>query len=105
MLVAPYERDPSSSEKEWRKPIDFPLGGGQAVTGFAALRDPGNHSKSGFALFRRDRLIEGSGEDGYRPQTIFGSAGSFRHLRLFGELHLQGFESEPHQGRLPLGRR
>lgn len=92
VLRAPYERDPSSGEKEWKKPIDFPLGGGQAVTGFAGLRDPGNHAKSGFALFRRDRLIEGSGEDGYRPQTIFGSAGSFRHLRLFGELHLEGFE-------------
>lgn len=92
VLLAPYERDPSSGEKKWRKPINFPLGGGQLVTGFAALRDPGNHAKSGFALFRRDRLIEGSGEDGYRPQAIFGSAGSFRHLRLFGELHLQGFE-------------
>ena len=30
--------------------------------------------------------------DGYRPPSIFGSAGSFRHLRLFGELHLEGFE-------------
>ncbi len=92
ILVAPNERDPSSGNRHWRKAIDFPLGGGQTVTGFAALRDPGNHARSGFALFRRGRLIEGSGEDGYRPPSIFGSAGSFRHLRLFGELHLEGFE-------------
>jgi hypothetical protein len=92
ILSAPYERDPSSGIRLWKKDIDFPLGGGQTVKGFAALRDPGNHAKSGFALFRRGRLIEGSGEDGYRPPFIFGSAGSFRHLRLFGELHLEGFE-------------
>lgn len=92
ILVAPYERDPSSGDRLWKKPVDFPLGGGQTVTGFAALRDPGNHARSGFALFKRGRLIEGSGEDGYRPPFIFGSAGSFRHLRLFGELHLEGFE-------------
>lgn len=92
VLVAPYEREPASGDRLWRKAIDFPLGGGQTVTGFAALRDPGNHARSGFALFRRGRLIEGSGEDGYRPPSIFGSAGSFRHLRLFGELHLEGFD-------------
>lgn len=92
ILVAPYERKPEWGAKRWKKEIDFPLGGGQHVKGFAALRDPGNHSRSGFALFRRGRLIEGSGEEGYRPQAIFGSAGSFRHLRLFGELHLEGFE-------------
>lgn len=92
ILEAPFEREPTSGVKVWKKEINFPLGGGQSVKGFAALRDPGNHSRSGFALFRRDRLIEGSGEEGYRPQAIFGSAGSFRHLRLFGELHLVGFE-------------
>ena len=64
------------------------------VSGFAALRDPGNYSRSGFALFRRDRLIEGSGEEGYRPTLIFGTSGSssYARLRLFGELHLEGFE-------------
>lgn len=92
VLVAPFQRDPQGPARTWRKEINFPLGGSQSVTGFAALRDPGNHSRSGFALFRRGRLIQGSGEEGYRPPSIFGSAGSFRHLRLFGELHLEGFE-------------
>src|SRR5262249_1969980 len=62
--------------------------------GFAALRDPGNYARSGFSLFRRGRLIQGSGDDGYRPPLLFGTSGSssYARLRLFGELHLEGFE-------------
>src|SRR5690606_20835002 len=48
--------------------------------------------RTGFALFRRGRLIQGSGEEGYRPQFIFLNHGSYRYLRLFGELELDGFE-------------
>lgn len=93
VLVAPYTKEPDAGPKTWRKNIHFELGGGMSVTGFAALRDPGNFSRSGFSLFRRGRLIQGSGEDGYRPPLIFGSSsGNYRHLRLFGELHLEGFE-------------
>jgi hypothetical protein len=93
VLFAAAVRPPIGPPKTWRKEIHFELGGGQNVTGFAALRDPGNFSRSGFSLFRRGRLIQGSGEEGYRPPLIFGtSSGSYRHLRLFGELHLDGFE-------------
>lgn len=92
ILEAPYERDPSKTPRRWWKKIDLDFGSGLSATGFAALRDPGNHTRSGFALFRRGRLIEGSGEEGYRPPAIFQAPGSFRHLRLFGELHLEGFE-------------
>lgn len=93
VLVAPYAREPDAGVRTWRKEIHFELGGGQTVTGFAVLRDPGNFARSGFALFRRGRLIQGSGDEGYRPPLIFGtSSGSYRHLRLFGELHLDGFE-------------
>src|SRR5690606_2243299 len=85
VLVAPYVKEPDAGAKTWRKEIHFELGGGQMVTGFAALRDPGNFARSGFALFRRGRLIQGSGDEGYRPPLIFGtSSGSYRHLRLFG---------------------
>jgi len=92
-LVAPYVKDPEGSPaREWKKNIEFDLGQGMKVIGFAALRDPGNYSRSGFALFRRNRLIQGSGEDGYRPPLIFAQPGSYRYLRLFGELHLEGFE-------------
>jgi hypothetical protein len=94
ILRAPYYKDPKGDALEWRKAINFDFGGGFSVTGFAALRDPGNYSRSGFSLFRRSRLIEGSGEDGYRPPALFGTSGSssYARLRLFGELHLSGFE-------------
>lgn len=93
ILKAPYYKDPTGESRIWRKSIKFDFGGGLSVTGFAALRDPGNYAHSGFALFRRGRLIEGSGEDGYRPSKIFGTSGSssYARLRLFGELHLNGF--------------
>lgn len=92
ILRAPQVKDAGGSVRAWRKEITFDLGGGMRVSGFAALRDPGNYSRSGLALFRRGRLIQGSGDDGYRPAMIFGQPGSFRSLRLFGELHLEGFE-------------
>ena len=44
------------------------------------------------SLFRRYRLIEGSDEDKYKPKEIFKEANSFQSLRIFGELHLEGFE-------------
>jgi hypothetical protein len=92
ILRAPYVRDPDGPIREWRKDIVFDFGDGMKVSGFAAIRDPGNYARSGFSLFRRGRLIQGSGEDGYRPPTIFSQPGSYRYLRLFGELHLEGFE-------------
>lgn len=94
ILRAAYYKDPNGPPVLWRKDINFDLGGGLTVNGFAALRDPGNYSRSGFALFRRYRLIEGSGEEGYRPALLFGTSGSssYARLRLFGELHLHGFD-------------
>ena len=92
ILHAPYAREPEGQTHTWRRDIDFDFGDDLKVRGFAALRDPGSHTRSGFALFRRGRLIQGSGEEGYRPAQIFGTPGNYRHLRLFGELHLEGFE-------------
>jgi hypothetical protein len=94
VLRAPFYKDPTGPAQTWRKDINFDLGDGLVVRGFAALRDPGNYARSGFALFRKNRLIEGSGEEGYRPPLIFGTSGSssYARLRLFGELHLEGFE-------------
>lgn len=92
VLTAPYIRDKGGEARMWCKDIHFDFGEGLSVTGFAALRDPGNFARCGFALFRRGRLIQGSGDEGYRPQLIYGQPGSFRSLRLFGELHLEGFD-------------
>lgn len=92
VLNAPHFRTPEGLSVEWRKEIDFDFGDGQRVRGFAALREKGSVSSAGFALFRRNRLIQGSGDEGYRPVSIFGQSNSYRYQRLFGELHLDGFE-------------
>lgn len=91
VLVAPWFKTPDEPAKEWRKDIDLDLGGGKRVHGFAELRDPGSTKNPGFALFRRSRVIEGSGDEGYRPPAIFGGGNSYAAQRLIGELHLEGF--------------
>lgn len=92
ILHTPYYRDQTGPSRLWHKPIDFSFGNGLSVTGFAALRERGNTSRAGFALFRRGRLIQGSGDEGYRPELVFGKSNSYTYQRLFGELHLEGFE-------------
>jgi hypothetical protein len=76
----------------WRKAIEFDFGDGLAVHGFAALRETASVAKAGFSLFRRGRVIQGTGDEGYRPAYIFGNPNSYRYQRVFGELHLDGFE-------------
>ena len=92
VLCAPYYKTPSGEPVEWKKEIDFDFGLGLRVHGFAALRATASTSEAGFALFRRDRLIMGSADEGYRPEAVFGKSNSYRYQRLFGELHLEGFE-------------
>lgn len=92
ILHAPYYKDENGPTYEWKKSISFDFGNGLSVHGFAALRETANTAKAGFSLFRRGRVIEGSGDEGYRPSYIFGSTNSYRYQRLFGELHLDGFE-------------
>lgn len=84
--------DEASQIIEWRKEIFLDFGGGQSVTGFAALREVGSTLYAGFSLFRRERLIEGSYDETYRPNKIFKQTTSYPYQRLFGELHLEGFD-------------
>ena len=58
-----------------------------------AIRARGSTTRAGLALLRRDRVIEGSADDGYRPREVFGSSNSFTYQRLFGEFDLINFES------------
>jgi hypothetical protein len=92
VLVAPPYREPAAAPIEWCKHIEMDLGGEHRVSGFAALREIGSTTHAGFALFRRGRLIEGSADESYRPEPIFGKGNSYTFQRLFGELHLSGFE-------------
>jgi hypothetical protein len=92
VLVAPFYKDKTGPDLTWRKEIRFDFGDGLAVHGFAALRETANTAKAGFSLFRRGRVIQGTGDEGYRPAHVFGASNSYRYQRLFGELHLDGFE-------------
>lgn len=91
VLEAPYFKDPGSGATTWKKEIEFCFGAGYSVSGFAALLETGDSSGAGFALYRRGRAVQGTGDERYRPKEIFGGGNSFRHQRLFGELELSGF--------------
>lgn len=92
VLRAPYFETPEGKPKDWVKEIDIQLSSRKRVRGFAALRETGSTSEAGFALFRRRRLIQGSADEAWRPEYIFGRSNSFVFQRLFGELHLEGFD-------------
>jgi hypothetical protein len=85
-------QDESPKLVEWRKNIELDFGAGQRIRGFAALREVGSTPLAGFALFRRDRLVIGSHDETYRPSFIFKQTNSYPYQRLFGELHVEGFE-------------
>lgn len=84
--------EPQGKPILWKKEINFPIEDGLSVHGFVAIREKASTSQAGFALFRRGRVIEGSYDNGFRPEFIFGYPNSFRYQRVFGELHLKGFK-------------
>ena len=53
ILKVPYHKSPTGKPVLWTKEVQFTLGSGRSVTGFAALREKGSTSEAGFALFRR----------------------------------------------------
>jgi hypothetical protein len=92
VLVQPYFKAPKEAPRRWHRDFDFDFGLGLRAHGFAALRQTASTATAGFALFRRKRLIEGSWDEPYRPDHIFGSGNTYRKQRLYGEIHLEGFE-------------
>jgi hypothetical protein len=94
VLVAQDARDQVGDNPgealRWLKDVNLRLSSGVSVSGFAGLRDEGSTKEAGFALFRRGRVIIGSGDSPYRPPTIYGRGNSYRSQRLFGELHVEG---------------
>lgn len=80
--------------KTWKKELDFDVefnGNKYNVTGFVAIMNPGSFPKSGFALFRQDRVVVGGTDCNYKPVQIFGQAQSQKSLKLFGELNMNDF--------------
>lgn len=95
ILESPYYSNryiPVGDSVLWKKPIDFDLEEGLSVTGFVGILDKGSIAGAGLSLFRRRRVILGSADEGYKPKDIFLTGNSFASQRLFGELHLTGFE-------------
>lgn len=92
ILTAPKYDDLKGKPILWRKDIRFDVQEGLSVHGFVAIREKASVSEAGFALFRRGRVIEGSHDNGFRPDYIFGNPNSFKYQRIFGELHLEGFD-------------
>jgi hypothetical protein len=91
ILEAPFFRTPEAEPVQWLKDFILDFSGNRQIYGFAAIRSVGSTSQAGFALFRRNRLIQGSGDEAYRPPEIFGQSNSFVYQRLYGELHFKGF--------------
>ena len=92
ILIAPQFNQPNGQPLKWKKEINFDLGENKSVTGFVAIREQGNTRLAGLALFRRNRLVLGSVDETYRPYEIFGNSNSFPYQRIFGEIHLKGFQ-------------
>lgn len=93
ILSAPFPYNSKTPSINWRKEIDFEIDSGKLfVKGFVGLLGSMESGKNGFALFRRGRVIEGSCDEGFKPKEIMGEVGSPEWKRIFGELHLEGFE-------------
>ena len=81
------------TERTWRKSVSFtvthPFGGESLpVRGWIAIRNPGKQRDAGLVLLRRNRVIVGGPEEGYRPVEVFGQPNMYRSQRLIGELHM-----------------
>ncbi|RLD60343.1 MAG: ATP-binding protein [Bacteroidetes bacterium] len=95
ILTERFQQKPYSPVGEpikWKKEINFDIDENLSVHGFVAIREKASTNEAGFALFRRGRVIEGSFDNGFRPDFIFGAPNSYRYQRVFGELHLNGFD-------------
>lgn len=92
LLVAPHFREPEGAAREWRREFDFTVEQGKRVWGWAGLLETGSVSRAGFSVFRRDRLIQGSADETYRPLEICRTPNSYTYQRLVGEIFVDGFD-------------
>lgn len=74
-------------KKEFKDEVSY-NGQHLQINGFIGLLNTGSYKDAGFTLIRRNRVIKGGYENGYKPREIFGAANSFQSLRLFGEINM-----------------
>lgn len=100
ILVAPKWDNNGGPDIEWKIEIDQRFGSNKRVKGFVGLLSKMSTSVyNGFSLFRRGRVIEGSGDDLFRPKQLSGTVGSHQYKRVFGELELEGFNVDFTKGK------
>ena len=100
ILIAPRWDNEKGEPIEWKIEIDSTFGRNKRVKGFVALLDTMSTSVyNGFSLFRRGRVIQGSGDELFRPKQLCGTSGSHQHKRVFGELELEGFNVDFTKGK------
>ena len=94
ILKAPHYLNPNGEPILWKKDIDYSVQDGRySVKGYIALLQTMSTAvDNGFLLFRRGRVIGSSYDDRYRPKLLCGQEGSPQYKRIFGELHLEGFD-------------
>lgn len=95
-LKAAHYSKPDGEAIDWIREINFEANLGQkkySVKGFIGILETMSTSENnGFLLFRRGRVIGTSYDDRYRPKLLCGQEGSPQYKRIYGELHLEGFD-------------
>lgn len=91
LLEAPHFLDTSGTPRHWRREFSLELDERHRIWGWAGILKRASVTNAGFALFRRQRLIEGSYGEAYRPELLFRKSNSYTYQRLVGELFVEGF--------------
>lgn len=98
ILRAPSFNNPTGKPIEWKYDIDFPLGKYQ-IKGYIGILEKMSNNLSGLSLFKNGRVIQGSHDEKYKPDILFGKdPGSALYKGLFGELELIGFNVTYNKG-------
>lgn len=92
LLTAPRYNEPAGEVVTWRRDVDITLNSGRRVFGFVGIRSVGSARQAGLALFYRNKVVMGAGDEMYKPAALYGGGNTFASQRLFGELHMDAFE-------------
>lgn len=90
------ESQDDGSVRTWKQHVSFVVDHPNTqeqlpVHGWVAIRNPARQRDAGMVLLRRNRVIVGGPEEGYRPVEIFGQGNSYRYQRLIGELNMDAW--------------
>lgn len=86
-LITKYNGEDIVWKKEFKDEVNF-NGTRLPINGFIGLLKTGSYKEAGLTLIRRNRVIIGGYENGFKPREIYGSANSYQSLRLFGEINM-----------------